>query len=325
MPKQRTIDEPRTDGAAATVTDDPAVHLPARTDQQQERPQRTALTDLRSGAMSMPVEQIPVALADYAQRRKALRDWLREQMKEGMHYGVPPGCEPKIEVKNGVRCIGVWQKGKNGERGAYAWYPETQWQHKPSLYKAGADFICDLMGIRCEFNADLQAWEQLGSPKGTFVMVCRGFSRQTGELIGEGRGVRRTGQKGGDENNAIKMAQKAAKVDMVLNAYGLSDLFTQDTEDQQPPEVNPERADGAPQVAPRAARATKEQCRGVMERWNQLLGGTRADFERWAREVTCIPLEQVSATGAWTQDHIRAANRDLDLFERDANEGGNES
>ena len=319
--QQRTIDDaadaaPVAENESAREADDAA--LPAVAEKTPDPPQRTALTDLRSGAMRMPVDQMPVALADYAARRKTLRDWLREQMVEGVHYGYPPGCEPKIEMRNGVPHVGVWFRGKNGQRGEYRWFPESQWTSKHSLYKSGADFVCDLMGIRCEFEADLTAWQQLGSPSGTFVVVCRGVSRETGEVIGEGRGVRKVGQEGGGGNNALRMAQKAAKVDMVRNAYGLSDLFTQDVEDgPAPPDGNPEQRPDAPHAAPRGERVTRDECLQLLERWHNVVGGDQDDFRRWASNVTGLSIEAVSVPNGWTRGALDACHRELTLTERE--------
>lgn len=168
-----------------------------------------ALADLRSASLSVPVEVMQQALAEYRERRDFFREWLKAQLIAGVHYGVPPGCEPRESPRR------------------------EQWQHKPSLYKAGADFICDLMQVEPRWEVDMDAWKQLGEPIGAFVMKCRLLSKSNGEVVGEGRGVHKDGQKKMDANGAIKMAEKKAKVDAVLNAYGLSDLFTQDLEDAE--------------------------------------------------------------------------------------------
>lgn len=198
--------------------------------------QRTALADLRAASLSVPIEVMQRALTEYKERRDEFRAWLKEQLVEGIHYGYAPGCEPRLNASGELM---IWQKGKGQNDGGYKAYSRKQWQAKPSLYKAGADFICDLLGIQPRFEADMEAWQQLGSQSGTFVMKCSLLSKATAEIVGEGRGVRKEGQKGGDANNAIKMAQKAAKVDAVLNAYGLSDLFTQDMDPDDAPKQSP--------------------------------------------------------------------------------------
>lgn len=185
------------------------------------------LPDMRAALMTLPPEQMLVEGARYIESRRTFRDWLRSQLVQGVHFGYPPGIEPKFN-DDGDMIQSV--KDKQSGQWVKKVVPKESWTAKPSLYKAGADFVCDLLVVRDEYSADMDGWTQLGSPKGVFVYACRLFSRANGDLIGEGRGVRSVGQKGGDENNAIKMAKKSAKVDAVLNAFGLSDLFTQDRE-----------------------------------------------------------------------------------------------
>lgn len=290
-------------------------------------PPSQALTDLRSQAMAtMSPEAMQQGLSQYAECRRTLRVWLLEQMQQGVHYGVPPGCEPKTEMRNGVLHVGVWFKGRNGGRGEYRWFPETQWKPKPSLYKAGADFVCDTMELVDVYDADMDAWQQLGSPKGTFVFRCRlypkGVAQIPENLVGEGRGVRRTGQKGGDDNNAIKMAKKCAKVDAVLNGYGLSDLFTQDLEDLRPqPHDNPEQAAGAPQVPGRGDRAdqpTVDELTALVGRWKAMCADThRPDSkEAWGEFVENTTEGQIlranaNNSGSWTRGIYEACDAEI--------------
>jgi len=258
-------------------------------------------TDLRSVSMSASVEDMQAALSEYAARRVAFRDWLLSNMIEGIHYGYPPGCEPKLDDSGNV---GVWDSRKS----QYKWYPKTQWTAKKCLYKAGADFICDLMGIRDEYHADMEAHAQIGSPTDTFVFSCKLISRSNGELIGEGRGVRKIGQKGGDANNAIKMAKKSAKVDAVLSAYGLADLFTQDLEDAIPPatHINPQPREDAPQAAARAARVTLDEIKAALNNWKSIRHdavATKADWAKWVRETVGREFDESKIT-QWTRDDM---------------------
>lgn len=247
-----------------------------------------ALADLRTHALSVPVETMQRGLAEYFDRRTAFRDWLRSKLVSGVHYGYPPGCEPKYDDKGNYL---VWIKG------GYKAYPPDQWQPKPSLYQAGADFICDLMGTRPEFAADLDAWKQMGEPKDTFVFACRLFNKSN-HLLGEGRGVRKVGDKGGDANNAIKMAMKAAKVAAVLNTWGLADLWTQDLEDGPPPAApapNPPADPSAPQAQPRGKRdmpPLRDRINRIGNLWraaNPRDDGDRTawsiDFKKWVIEA----------------------------------------
>lgn len=225
--------------------------------------ERPVANDLRHAVMSLPVAQQDLLLQEYQDRRNNFRAWLRARLEEGVHFGFPPGC-----------------RASNAD--------PKQWQSQPSLYAAGADLLCDLLGLRCEFAADVESWQQLGAKPGHFVLVCKLYSRATGELIGEGRGVRREGQKGGDANNAIKMAQKSAKVDAVLNAYGLRDVFSQDLENPpQPPHDNPEANTTAPKTAPRAKREAAsaegvkpEHIKDILGNWRGLKDSVSDDPEK---------------------------------------------
>lgn len=197
-------------------------------------------SDTHTFAMTLDVETQNEMLAAYAERRRNFRDRLKEQMKEGVHFGYPPGCEPRLS-DDGTH---FWLSSKGGGK----WVPVSQWQSKPSLYKAGAQFVLDFCRVVARFEIDMQAWEQMGKPDKTFVVKCllypRGAIPTDDKLISQGYGARVVGNKGMDINATIKMAEKAAAVDAVLNAWGLSDLFTQDTEDPgagNPPPTDDEK------------------------------------------------------------------------------------
>lgn len=269
-----------------------------------------ALVDIRSAAMSVNSDQMRVGLAEYKDRRDTFRRWLLSQLVAGVHYGVPPGCEPKFDAQGNLQ---VWMKG-----GMKSISPE-QWQHKPSLYQAGADFIIDLMNLRAEFAADLGAWEMLGKVDGKIVYKCQLFSRATGELVGEGIGARTIGDKGGDLNNGVKMACKCAKVAAVINSYGLSDLFTQDLEDRPGPEkhANPEQVPNAPKATPRAERGkvTKQAIEGLRDGYKNLFPkGDPEGFRQFCFSATAHsfmrydadeqPVNAVMKLEEWTAERI---------------------
>jgi len=170
--KERTMtDKLPLDGAVEDVEAEP-LPVPAPI---AERP--AAFSD---GMALLPVEEQNRVLAAYDERRTSFRAWLLSHLKPGIHYGVPPGCEPRSTPN-----------------------PE-QWQHKPSLYKAGALLLVDLLKLRPEFEADNDAWTQLGRPDATFVMKCRLILPGTDRIVGEGRGVFAVGEKKGmNANSAI--------------------------------------------------------------------------------------------------------------------------
>lgn len=234
----------------------------------------------------MPSETMLEALSEYEDRRKTFREWLLRQLRQGVHFGFPPGCQPRKDVD------------------------PLQWQQKPSLYKAGADFMCDLMGVRDEYEADTAAWEQLGQPKGTFVFACRLFSRK-GDLIGEGRGAFCVGNKGMKENAALKMAKKCAKVDAVINSWGLSDLFTQDVEDG---ESDPRRTARKPQKAP----VTSDELTAMWNFWkSQNEQGEPQQFRKYLSEWADIPADKVRDPKAWDRRALEICQQNLGMMNED--------
>lgn len=98
------------------------------------------------------------------------------------------------------------------------------------LAKGGAEKVASALGWTAEFVKDTETFEMLGSPMGTLCYICK---LQNGKFVGEGRGARSVKQDGGDINKTIKMAQKSAFIDAILRASGLSDLFTQDLEQEE--------------------------------------------------------------------------------------------
>lgn len=281
-------------------------------------PPDAPLADLRHTMMTLPPEDQRLLQAEYIARRTTFRDWLRSQLVAGTHFGFPPGCEPKsrINTQTGETEYEVWMKG-----GA-KWFPESQWKPRPELYKAGADFICDLLGVDPKWEADLAGWQQLGSPAGTFVYACKLFSKANGKLLGEGRGCRKVGQKGGDENNAIKMCLKSSKVDAVINTYGLSDLFCQDVGPMPPPHDNPDPNPEAPREQPRGKReppakqeVTGEQCGELLAAYLQLHpNSSKGEFFGFV--CKCVGRQfDVQFSKFWTREDYDTIDRALSALE----------
>ena len=106
---------------------------------------------------------------------------------------------------------------------------------KPSLSKAGSEKFLSLFNLQARFRKDEETWDMLGRPAGVICYVCALYTKH-GAFVGEGRGAREVA-KDQDLNKAIKMAQKSAQIDAILRIGALSDSFTQDVEDQQPPQA----------------------------------------------------------------------------------------
>ncbi|CAB4191581.1 hypothetical protein UFOVP1229_50 [uncultured Caudovirales phage] len=275
------------------------------------------ISDPRTMLMNMPVAEMAIAQEEYDARRKQFRDWIKAKLVPGVHYGFAPGCEPKLN-DNGE--LLMWSQGGNKV------IPKDSWSAKPSLYKAGAEFVCDLMNLLPVYTPDKSAWEMLGSPAGTFVMRCqlypKGSTHVPENMLGEGLGCRSVGDKKGDANNAIKMAQKSAMVCAVLNSYGLSDLFTQDIEDggvgREPAKNPPARP--APRVAPRTAASrpvnglatVNERFQNLKARWKDATlsdGDTPTPdlWRQWVVSHTELPPDASLKPEMWTPADLKAA------------------
>lgn len=99
---------------------------------------------------------------------------------------------------------------------------------KPTLLKPGAERICKLFNTRATWRMDEDTWRMLGEPKGVVCYLCEIVDNTTGEVVGEGRGAEKVGNKARDANKAIKAAEKCSIVDAALYTFGLSERFTQD-------------------------------------------------------------------------------------------------
>ena len=257
-----------------------------------------ALADLQSRALAVPVEQMKAGLAEYQGRREAFREWLLAQLVEGVHFGYPPGCEPKYDEEGRLL-----QKTKSGWKIAH----EKQWTPKQSLYKAGADFIVDLMGVLPEYESDLSTWTQCGSTPGLVCYICR-LKSSDGTIVGEGRGAHK-GSGAGDANRALKMAKKCSKVDAVLDAYGLSDLFTQDMEGgagTPEPRDNPTADPNAATAPPRDDAVDPNLVTYIVGEWKIQHGGQVdeaqmfASYRAWITDVTGREFNP-RKTAEWTK------------------------
>lgn len=166
-------------------------------------------------------------LDNYSSQKKQLMQWLASNLIEGVHYGYPPKTPRPADSKS--------------------------WKAKPSLYKSGALTIVDLLQLRADFSADQAARAMFEHSENLLCIRCELYSRATGELVGQGRGTYRVGQKGMNENSALKMAQKSALVDAVINTVPIAaELYTQDLED-----IDPSKLNGGQKIAG-APRATIE-------------------------------------------------------------------
>lgn len=140
--------------------------------------------------------QLKENLKQAAKIQQLLDKFIKENLKEGVDYGF------------------AYDKAK-----------------KYTLLKPGAEKVCLLFNMDASYELDKEIMALLpeAKAKDTICFVCNLRNRKTGNLVGQGRGSATISETYGQKvNNTIKIAQKRAKIDAVLNTAGLSDRFTQD-------------------------------------------------------------------------------------------------
>ena len=307
MNQPSLLDKPSVKMDPIPVTTDTSISVPDFPKQS-----TSALLDFRTGYMMSKPEVMRQALAEYVEIRDEFRKWLLERLVAGTHYGYVPGCEPKYCDSKGKPCPKEQATATLGYKGLVV--PLDQWQPKPSLYKAGAEMICDLLWARGACDSDIDAWKMMGSKEGVLVRTCRLYSKITGELLGQGTGSRLVGQKGGDNNNSIKMADKNATVAAVLNTWGLSDLFVQDGEagDKQPLNENPEHDPNAPVTTPRDDRVSADDISNLVTRFKKACGPDVKpdDWSKFAQEAANRVFD-VKKSFAWCPTDVERVDAAL--------------
>ncbi len=165
-------------------------------------------------SLSTDVKQIEVVpafaltLEQAKVRIQMLQEFVQEYMIPGQDYGQIPGCK------------------------------------KPSLFKPGAEKLCDIYGFskKAEIIGCTQDWE-----KGIFSFDVKVvlISKRTGHIEAEGLGSCNSKEKKYATQNSftitntiLKMAKKRALVDAVLSATRSSGIFSQDLEDIDLPGKN---------------------------------------------------------------------------------------
>lgn len=147
------------------------------------------------------VPDFAITLNDARERISMLQSFVKEMMVQNVDYGVIPHCD------------------------------------KPSLFKPGAEKLCDIFGFskKIEISNRIEDWE-----KGLFHYEVKVIlvNKRTGMIEAECIGAcnsRERKYKSQDSfsiiNVLIKMAKKRALIDAVLSATRSSGIFTQDIED----------------------------------------------------------------------------------------------
>jgi hypothetical protein len=154
----------------------------------------------------LPPEQFLEALRRRSSNRNELLTWIRANLTEGVDFG-------KIHFTSKSKCA----MGKECKIA-------THWS-KNILLKPGSEKVCGLLGVTVQLA-------RLDSPE---VLVRCDLLDASGRILAVGLGARTLAQDNGDLNKSYKMAAKSAQIDATLRLAGLSEIFTQDLEDNPPP------------------------------------------------------------------------------------------
>lgn len=147
------------------------------------------------------VPDFAITLGEARQRIEMLQNFVKEMMIPEVDYGIIPGCK------------------------------------KPSLYKSGAEKLCDIFGLskHIEIINRLEDWDnKIFHYEVKAVLI----NKRTGYIEAEGIGCCNNREKKYSNqdaynviNTVLKMAKKRALIDAVLSATRSSGIFTQDIED----------------------------------------------------------------------------------------------
>ena len=175
------------------------------------------------GWLDQPTEVVKNALEVRGENRAALIGWVNANLKEGHDFGV-------IKAKK-------------------------------SLWKAGAEKIAGMLGLQVSWPNLSESLSRLANGSEIIYLECNLL--RNGVVQAQGAGARSLSQDGGDPNKMIKMAKKSAMIDAVLNVAGLSEVFTQDLEQEDPNVVLSE--DSATYLLGVAERLFPENHEAVLE------------------------------------------------------------
>lgn len=176
---------------------------------------------------SLVANSIPVSLAPQTtnndlrqqlthdtERREIMRDFIKYHLVEGTDYGgihINKTCAYKYSCK---------------ERSHFS---------KPMLFKPGQDKFMSLMHFICDYKTDTETKEMLGNPNGLVTLICTLYDLN-GRYVSRGRGSAGTNE-GFDYNKTVKMAQKRARLDAIMDSGILADFFSMSDDDRKPQEV----------------------------------------------------------------------------------------
>jgi hypothetical protein len=153
-----------------------------------------------------------------------------------------------------------------------------------------------------EFTLQAESGESLGLYR--YVVRCTLIQRETDIVLGEGIASCSTleskyiDRPRDCENTTLKMAQKRAFVAAVLNAFALSDRFTQDMEEAGPAAAAAEHEDGKPKTALEIALDIP-------------LPGKETSFDGWGRKpLGSVPSKVMKQAKEWLEKKLASGPAD---------------
>lgn len=194
------------------------------------------------------------ALVRRGANRKALMDWVRASLVEDIDYG-------KIHVVGWKKC----QLGNDCKNPAH--------YSKDCLFKPGSEKIAGMLGVTPTFPT-LQKYEEAalaGVELKQIILRCH-MVDASGRIVADGIGARSLAQDYDDLNKALKMCAKSAMIDATLRMAGLSEVFTQEYEDE--PEQRP--------ATGKTETINEEQVANIKAMLTEL-GKDRKKFLMWAK------------------------------------------
>jgi hypothetical protein len=176
------------------------------------KPTENETAVISANPLDLPADTFKEGLERRKQNRAALMAWVRDALIDGLDFG-------RIHVAN-RRC----QAGKDCQNPAHF--------SKPSLFKAGAEKICGMLGLTVRYPT-LPDYEKaaLNRTQLSQIIIRCEILDASGHVVADGVGARIISQDNGDINKSLKMAEKSAHIDATLRMAGLSEVFTQDLED----------------------------------------------------------------------------------------------
>ncbi len=157
-------------------------------------------------------ESLQNALEVRKTNRENVMEWIREALIDGTDFG-------RIHVVKRDKC----------DKGNQCTNPYHY--SKRCLWKAGAEKIVGMLGLRAEWPDLADARYQAMQPGCKFVILRCHLINPDGVIVSEGIGGRSMDDDYCQVNKVFKMAKKSALIDAVLNAAGMSEVFTQDIVD----------------------------------------------------------------------------------------------